>query len=77
MQSAHTWRKNASNDQPDLLTTEQVAELLQTSDRTIIRWRNERIGPPWCKLGRQVRYRRQSLEQWLADSEQQPVRGVA
>lgn len=61
----------------NLLTTEQVAEILHVSDRTIIRWRNERIGPPWCKLGRQVRYRRESLNNWLADSEQQPVRGAA
>ena len=76
MQSPHTSRNSAGNDN-ELLTTEQVAELLQTSDRTIIRWRNERIGPPWCKFGRQVRYRRHSLERWIAESEQQPVREVA
>lgn len=79
--SAHTWRKNASNDKPatdsELLTTDQVAEILQTSDRTVIRWRNERIGPPWCRFGRQIRYRRQSLERWISESEHQPVREVA
>jgi len=61
----------------DLLTTDQVAELLHVSDRTVIRWRNERVGPPWCKLGRQIRYRRTSLESWIAKSEQQPVAEVA
>jgi len=65
------------HENPDLLTTEQVAELLHVSDRTVIRWRNERIGPPWCKLGRQIRYRRQSIEKWIAESEQTPVGEVA
>lgn len=61
----------------ELLTTEQVAELLAVNPRTIIRWRNERVGPPWCKLGHQVRYRRESLERWISDSEHEPVRGAA
>ncbi|QKK02748.1 MAG: helix-turn-helix domain-containing protein [Pseudomonadota bacterium] len=61
----------------ELLSTEQVAEILGVSDRTVIRWRAERIGPPWCKIGRQVRYRRQSLNRWIAETEQTPVAGVA
>ena len=79
MQSAHTWRSkaNGKTELPDLLTTDQVSDILNVSKRSVIRWRNERVGPPWCKLGRQVRYRRESLNSWIANTEQQPVRGVA
>jgi excisionase family DNA binding protein len=79
MQSAHSWRNTASNQHrpADLLTTEQVAEILSVSPRSVIRWRNERFGPPFCRLGRQVRYRRGSVEKWIADNEHLPVRGAA
>ena len=81
MQSAHThsWKNRTSNQPaiPELLTTQEVAELLNVSKRSVIRWRNERIGPPWCKLGRNIRYRRESLEHWIAESEQQSVAEVA
>ena len=33
---------------------------------TLSDWRVRRIGPPWISVGRCIRYRRSSVEQWLA-----------
>jgi len=45
-----------------LLTTKQVAELLQLKETTLEQWRWSGIGPSFVKLGRAVRYRRSDLE---------------
>lgn len=55
------------------LTTNEAAEYLRVSARTMIRWRNERIGPPWTKIGHRVVYRRSDLEQWLSANRIHPV----
>jgi excisionase family DNA binding protein len=54
-----------SRDVPDLLTQQQLAEELQVSVRTLERWRREGTGPPWVRVGRSPRYRRQDLDRWL------------
>jgi len=58
----------------DLLTTADAARTLGVAERTMIKWRNERCGPPWCKVGKLVRYRRHSLDKWLESRETNPVR---
>lgn len=54
---------------PDLLTSEEVAELLRVSLRTVHGWRTDGEGPPFVQHGRIVRYRRDALGQWLAELE--------
>lgn len=49
----------------DLLTPDEVAELLRTSPGTLRYWRHVGIGPPSFKLGRRVKYRRADLEAWV------------
>jgi len=53
----------------DLLTPQQVADLLQVKTDTLEAWRGKRIGPPWLKLGDSkrspVRYRRADVEAFL------------
>jgi len=61
-----------SND--DLLTREQAAEYLQVSVRNLDRWHAKRYGPPRCKIGRLVRYRKSSIDRWIDASEITPVR---
>jgi excisionase family DNA binding protein len=56
------------------LTSTEVAEILGVSERTLHRWNTLRVGPPRCKLGRKVLYRRAALEEWLAANEIKPVR---
>jgi excisionase family DNA binding protein len=49
-----------------LLTEEEVAECLHVSLASIRRWRLERRGPQFIKVGSLVRYRPEDLESWLA-----------
>jgi excisionase family DNA binding protein len=49
-----------------LLTEQQAADLLQVSTRTLQAWRCGRIGPPFSRIGRLIRYRRSELLAWIA-----------
>ncbi|MBC6970911.1 MAG: helix-turn-helix domain-containing protein [Bryobacterales bacterium] len=49
-----------------LLTEEEVAKRLHVSLASIRRWRFERRGPQFIKVGSLVRYRPEDLESWLA-----------
>ncbi|WP_018882349.1 MULTISPECIES: helix-turn-helix domain-containing protein [unclassified Thioalkalivibrio] len=60
-----------------LLTTKGLAELAAISERTVIRYRNRREGPPWIKVGGQVRYRKSDVDAWLNANRVQPVREVS
>jgi len=52
----------------ELLTTEQLAELLGIRPNTIEGWRLKGQGPRFCKLGRSIRYRRSDVEDWINDN---------
>ena len=53
----------------ELLTPEQVAEMLQVHPGTLENWRVRGEGPPFVKLGNKrrspVRYRRKDVEDWI------------
>ena len=53
----------------ELLTPEQVADLLKVSTGTLENWRVKGDGPPFVKLGHKrrspVRYRRKDVEDWI------------
>lgn len=50
----------------DVLTTEEVARLVHLSTGTVRRWRTERYGPPWHRIGRRaVFYDRADVEAWI------------
>jgi predicted DNA-binding transcriptional regulator AlpA len=50
---------------PELLTPEQVAELLHVEASLLRRWRYERRGPMSFKIGKYVRYRRDDVLEWI------------
>ena len=52
-------------DHPMYLSTRQAAELLGLSPRTLERYRGAGEGPPYMKRGRQVRYARADLDDWM------------
>jgi hypothetical protein len=54
----------------DLITESDYAAARGVSLRTVQRERAQRIGPPFIKLGRNIYYRPQAIEQWLIDKEQ-------
>ena len=58
----------------DLLATTEAAPVLDSTPRTLIRWRQEGTGPSYCKIGRKVRYRYSSLLRWVEAQEITPVR---
>jgi len=55
------------------LTTPEAASYLRVSERTLIRWRVMRAGPPWTKVGHGVRYRRSDLDAWLTRRTVEPA----
>ena len=54
----------------EFLTKEELAAELRRNPRTLDRWEALGVGPPRTRVGRQVLYRRGSVERWLAAQEQ-------
>ena len=52
----------------------ETAEELGVSTRTLRKWRQLRIGPPWTAVGRKILYSNESRAAWLKSREVQPVR---
>ena len=51
-------------------TEKQLArELPNCSIRKLRSWRRLRLGPKWLKVGREVVYRRESVEEWMRTNE--------
>jgi predicted DNA-binding transcriptional regulator AlpA len=51
-----------------LLTSTQVADLLQVSTATLCRWRQRQCGPKWINLGGTTpRYRSEDVEAFIAE----------
>lgn len=46
-------------------TTEELALELKRSPATLMRWRRQRIGPPYIRLQGRVLYDRNQVESWL------------
>lgn len=54
-------------DEPELLTTIEVAAWLRVPVQTLYAWRSQGLGPRGLKVGRHLRWRREDVERWLAD----------
>jgi excisionase family DNA binding protein len=52
-------------DDPQWLTTPEVAELLRVSIRTIHDWRQTGTGPPAYRVGRQLLWKRREVDDWV------------
>jgi predicted DNA-binding transcriptional regulator AlpA len=52
----------------NLLTEEELAEMIGVEARTLQTWRSNGEGPKFCKLGRSVFYRTSDLEEWISSS---------
>lgn len=64
--------KQLSSSVSEYLRQEQAAELTNFSGQTLANWRSQRVGPPFTKVGRAVRYKRTDLEAWLESQRVQP-----
>lgn len=57
----------------DLISERQYAEIRGVCVRTIQRERMQRVGPPFIKLGRNIKYRPEAIDEWvLAQEHAQP-----
>jgi len=54
---------------PELLTTKQLATYLNKPVNTIRGWRHRKVGPSGFRLGRDIVYRREAVDAWLAERE--------
>lgn len=59
----------------DLMDSAGVSELTGISAATLRYWRHVNEGPPSFKLGRRVVYRREAVEEWVAEQERATQRG--
>jgi len=55
-------------DLPPLFDTATLARVLSTTPRHCMFMRRDRTGPPWVRLGRHIRYRRDSVAAWLEEN---------
>ena len=49
-----------------LLTVRQAAERLEVSESYLNQRRSSGGGPPFCKIGRSVRYREEDLDEYVS-----------
>lgn len=47
------------------LTEKEAAILLSISFRTLQAWRHRKIGPPYVRVGRAIRYEEDALVAWM------------
>ena len=57
-----------------LFTERETSELLKCTIAALRRWRRERRGPRFVKLGRLIRYRDSDLEDFVEQSTQNVIR---
>lgn len=60
-------RPTSTDARDELLTLQDVAELLEVSPNTVYYWRYQRTGPKGHKVGRRVRYWRSDVMEWLQE----------
>lgn len=48
-----------------LLDSREVAAYLKVSESTLSRWRTDRKGPPFVRMGGVTRYRCDAVDTWL------------
>lgn len=54
-----------------LLTTEEVAAMLQVPAATVKYWRAQRVGPLGFRVGREIRYDQADVEDWLREKREE------
>lgn len=62
---------------PPNLKTAEAARYLRKSTRTLIRWRNARIGPKFVRAGGSILYRRCDLDAFLEANTVTPMAAEA
>ena len=64
------------NISDEFIPEPKLASELGRDTRTLQRWRAQRVGPPYIRMGRQVLYRRDAVRGWLIAMEQEQPRAM-
>ena len=56
-----------------LLNEEQTAKSLDVTKSALRRWRREKRGPRYIKVGRLIKYRESDLESWVEQNTQSTI----
>jgi hypothetical protein len=48
-----------------LLSPDEVQEVYNIPITTLEKWRSKKIGPPYHKLGKHIRYKPQDVDKWV------------
>ena len=72
-QHAPRWQRKRIARIPGHTSEFETAEELGVSIRTLRKWRQLRIGPPWTSVGRFIHYNDESVAAWLRSREVRPV----
>jgi hypothetical protein len=72
-QYAPRWQRKRIARIPGHTSEFDTAEELGVSIRTLRKWRQLRIGPPWTEVGRQIIYNDESRAEWLKSREVRPA----
>jgi predicted DNA-binding transcriptional regulator AlpA len=59
-----------------LLSIQDVSRLLRISVGTLRAWRRSHEGPHSFKVGRQIRYRPESIERWIRERERKEAKSA-
>jgi len=76
-QRAARWNRKRGAHIPGYTPESKTAEELNVSVRTLRKWRQLRIGPPYIEVGRQIHYSDESRAAWLKSREVRPVRELS
>ena len=69
-QRASRWKRKRI---PGYTPEADTADELNVSTRTLRKWRQLRVGPPWVEVGRQIHYPDEGRAQWIKSREVHPV----
>ena len=61
----------------DYVSRSELAKQLGNSERTLIRWEEQRIGPPVTRVGRAVLYHVPAVLNWLQSQQREMPRARA
>lgn len=64
-----------TRQQPQLWTPEQFGAFAQLTPDQVKKLRHNGSGPPYIKIGRNIRYIPRKVEQWIVEREQHSTNG--
>lgn len=62
-----------TSDWQGAVSPKRAAEYMDSTEGTLAKWRHQKVGPPYLKIGGKVLYRTESLENYLRELEEKQM----